>query len=88
MAIAPVAGPVWPMKNWAHYDALQRRLEAQGLRVNVLPKRATLLEHLGDAYAALSRFPEALAAYRQSSELHSPSASLREKIESTQRRGH
>ena len=25
-----------------------RRLEAQGLRVNVLPKRATLLEHLGD----------------------------------------
>jgi heptosyltransferase II len=48
VAIAPVAGPVWPMKTWAHYDALQRRLEAQGLRVNVLPKRATLLEHLGD----------------------------------------
>ena len=48
VAIAPVAGPVWPMKNWAHYGALQRRLEAAGLRVNVLPKRATLLEHLGD----------------------------------------
>jgi heptosyltransferase II len=48
VAIAPVAGPVWPMKNWAHYDELQRRLEADGLRVNVLPKRATLLEHLGD----------------------------------------
>ena len=48
VAIAPVAGPVWPMKNWAHYEALQRRLEAAGLRVNVLPKRATLLEHLGD----------------------------------------
>lgn len=48
VAIAPVAGPVWPMKNWAHYEALQRELEARGLRVNVLPKRATLLEHLGD----------------------------------------
>lgn len=48
VAIAPLAGPVWPMKNWAHYAALQHRLEADGLRVNVLPKRATLLEHLGD----------------------------------------
>lgn len=48
VAIAPVAGPVWPMKNWAHYDALQHELEAAGLRVNVLPKRDTLLEHLGD----------------------------------------
>jgi ADP-heptose:LPS heptosyltransferase len=48
VAVAPVAGPVWPMKNWAHYDELQRKLEAAGLRVNVLPKRATLLEHLGD----------------------------------------
>lgn len=48
VAIAPVAGPVWPMKNWAHYESLQRRLEATGLRVNVLPKRGSLLEHLGD----------------------------------------
>jgi heptosyltransferase II len=48
VAMAPVAGPVWPMKNWAHYGELQRRLEATGLRVNVLPRRATLLEHLGD----------------------------------------
>ncbi len=48
VAIAPVAGPVWPMKNWAHYEALQRRLESAGLRVNVLQRRATLLEHLGD----------------------------------------
>jgi hypothetical protein len=51
VAIAPVAGPVWPMKGWAHYDALRRRLEADGLRVNVLPKRASLLEHLGDVAA-------------------------------------
>ncbi len=48
VAVAPVAGPVWPMKNWAHYEALQDKLEAAGLRVNVLPRRDTLLEHLGD----------------------------------------
>lgn len=48
VAIAPVAGPVWPMKGWAHYGSLQRRLESAGLRVNVLPRRASLLEHLGD----------------------------------------
>ena len=48
VAIAPVAGPVWPMKGWAHYEQLQVELERVGLRVNVLPRRATLLEHLGD----------------------------------------
>jgi heptosyltransferase II len=48
VAIAPVAGPVWPMKGWSHYGELQQRLEAAGLKVNVLPKRPTLLEHLGD----------------------------------------
>jgi ADP-heptose:LPS heptosyltransferase len=48
VALAPVAGPVWPMKNWAHYDALKHRLEEAGLTVNVLPRRDTLLEHLGD----------------------------------------
>jgi hypothetical protein len=48
VAIAPVAGAVWPMKNWAFYDALQRELEAEGLTVNILPKRTLLLEHLND----------------------------------------
>jgi heptosyltransferase II len=48
VAIAPVAGPVWPMKNWAHYATLQQRLQDAGLRVNVLPKRNTLLEHVAD----------------------------------------
>ena len=48
VAIAPAAGPVWPMKNWAHYTALQRRLEDAGLRVSVLPHRDSLLAHLGD----------------------------------------
>ena len=48
VAIAPEAGPVWPMKNWAYYDVLKQKLEARGLVVNVLPRRETLLEHLGD----------------------------------------
>lgn len=48
VAISPVAGAVWPMKKWAYYDELQRELEARGLKVNVLPTRPTLLEHLGD----------------------------------------
>ncbi len=48
VAIAPVAGPVWPMKNWAYFKELQAKLEADGLQVNVLPRRATLLEHIGD----------------------------------------
>lgn len=48
IAIAPVAGPVWPMKNWAYYKELQVKLEAEGLKVNVLPKRGSILEHLGD----------------------------------------
>ena len=48
VAMASVAGPVWPMKNWAHFGELRRALEQQGLRVNELPRRATLLEHLAD----------------------------------------
>jgi hypothetical protein len=48
VAIAPVAGPVWPMKGWAYYDELQAELESAGLTVNVLPRRQTLLEHMGD----------------------------------------
>jgi heptosyltransferase-2 len=48
VAIAPVAGPVWPMKNWAYYDQLKVRLEDAGLRVNILPRRSSLLEHIGD----------------------------------------
>ena len=48
VAIAPVAGPVWPMKGWAYYDALKSELEAAGLQVNVLPRRSSLLEHMAD----------------------------------------
>src|SRR5258708_14126935 len=48
VAIATEAGPIWPMKKWAWYDELKQRLEDQGLVVNVLPKRTSLLEHLSD----------------------------------------
>lgn len=48
VAIAREAGPVWPMKNWAYYDELKLKLESQGLAVNVLPLRSSLLEHLSD----------------------------------------
>jgi len=48
VAVAAEAGPVWPMKNWAYYRQLQQELEKRGLKVNVLPKRPTLLEHLAD----------------------------------------
>ena len=48
VAISAEAGPVWPMKNWACYSQLKEELEKEGLRVNFLPKRPSLLEHLGD----------------------------------------
>jgi len=48
VAITADAGPIWPMKKWAYYGELNQRLEDQGLIVNVLPKRSSLLEHLAD----------------------------------------
>lgn len=48
VALAPVAGAVWPMKNWAYYTELKQELENRGLKVNALPRRASLLEHLSD----------------------------------------
>ena len=48
IAIAADAGPVWLTKKWAYYSELQEALEAQGLIVNVLPKRSSFLEHLSD----------------------------------------
>ena len=48
VAIAPAAGPVWPMKNWAFYEELKQELGSSGLQVNVLPHRQSLLEHIGD----------------------------------------
>ena len=51
VAVAPVAGAVWPMKNWAHYDELIARLRLSGLEVNILPRRSTLSEHIADIRA-------------------------------------
>ena len=48
VAISSSAGPVWPMKQWAYYNDLKKELEAQGLKVNILQSRPTLLEHLAD----------------------------------------
>ena len=48
VAMAPDAGPVWPMKKWAYFDELRGELEGLGLTVNVLPTRPSLLEHLAD----------------------------------------
>lgn len=48
VAIAAEAGHVWPMKKWAYYGDLKKRLEDRGLTVNLLPKRPSLLQHLSD----------------------------------------
>lgn len=48
IAIAPKAGKVWPMKNWAYFDELVEVLREKGLIVNYLPNRPTMLEHLTD----------------------------------------
>jgi heptosyltransferase II len=48
VAVAAEAGAVWPMKKWAYYEELKQQLEAEGLTINVLPKRSSLLEHLAD----------------------------------------
>jgi len=48
IAIAPKAGKIWPMKNWAYYPDLARILRNEGFTVNFLPTRKTILEHIGD----------------------------------------
>jgi heptosyltransferase II len=48
VAVSSSAGPVWPMKKWAYYDDLKNELESEGVKVNILQNRPTLLEHLAD----------------------------------------
>ncbi len=48
IAIAPKAGKVWPMKNWAYFAELADFFRNKGLIVNYLPDRPTMLEHLSD----------------------------------------
>lgn len=48
ICLAPKAGKVWPMKNWAFYDELANYFVNKGFIVNYLPQRSTMLEHLSD----------------------------------------
>jgi heptosyltransferase-2 len=48
VAISPKAGNRWPMKNWSYYDKLADVLTQIGLKVNFLPQRDSMLEHLSD----------------------------------------
>src|SRR5258708_14108822 len=48
MVLAQHVGAVCLMKNLAYYDQLKQAIEAEGLVMNVLPKRRSLLEQLGD----------------------------------------
>ena len=48
IAISPKSGNVWPMKNWAYFDRLKLKLEADGFKVNYLLQRPSILEHIGD----------------------------------------
>ena len=48
IAIAAKSGAVWPMKNWAYYDELKEKLEEKGYKVNFLPMRDSLLQHIAD----------------------------------------
>ena len=72
----------WILYKKRDYAGAVRELERA---VSKSEEDATILEHLGDAYAALSRYKEALTAYRHSKRIQD-SAGVREKIESTERR--
>ncbi|MCI0452158.1 MAG: tetratricopeptide repeat protein [Candidatus Latescibacteria bacterium] len=72
----------WVLYKKGDYRNAARELERA---IDKLGEDAVILDHLGDAYAALSRYKDALAAYRHSNRLQD-SATVREKIESTERR--
>lgn len=48
IAIAQRSGHRWPMKNWAFFNELKEYLELKNFKVNFLPRRKNLLEHIGD----------------------------------------
>jgi len=75
----------WVYYQRGDYAAAVRELERA---IRILPEDPVILEHLGDAYAGLSRYRDALSAYRQSDKLQPSRAGLRAKIESTERRVH
>lgn len=70
---------------WVYYQMGDyKRAVVQLEKASQLAKDdAVILEHLGDAYAALRRFNEARAAYERSHELQGDNVELLHKIEST-----
>lgn len=48
IAISLKSGNRWPMKNWAYFNELAEILKDKGFKVNYLPQRPTMLEHLAD----------------------------------------
>jgi tetratricopeptide (TPR) repeat protein len=72
----------WVLYKKGDYRAAAKELERAVAKVG---EDAVILEHLGDAYAAMSRYKDALAAYRHSNKLQD-NAAVREKIETTERR--
>lgn len=69
----------WVYFNMGDYARAVLELEKAVERVADDP---VILEHLGDAYAAMRRFEAAKAAYEQSSRLQQPNPDLIDKIES------
>jgi predicted Zn-dependent protease len=68
---------------WAYYrvgslDSARVELEAA---IKASGEDPTILEHLGDVYAALNQVPEAKARYRRSLELKPDNPPLRAKLE-------
>jgi tetratricopeptide (TPR) repeat protein len=87
LAAEPENGYFIDSLGWVQYQRGDYRDAAEQLEraLRILGDDPVILEHLGDAYAALSRYKEALAAYRQSDSLQENNLKLREKIQSTER---
>lgn len=65
------------------YDKAVAQLETASQLVRDDP---VILEHLGDAYQSLSRFRDALAAYKKSMDLQGENAAIQDKIEAARDR--
>jgi tetratricopeptide (TPR) repeat protein len=70
----------WVYYQMGEYSKSVVELEKASLRVTDDP---VILEHLGDAYRALRRMPEARTAYQKSSRLQDGNQEILEKIQST-----
>jgi len=88
LAKEPENGYFTDSLGWVYYQRgdYARAVTELERALRLVGEDAVILEHLGDAYSALSRYRDALAAYQQSSRLQDGNPKLREKIQSTQRR--